>query len=73
MAELRRRISLVSLLREEQLEWSKNMNKNRKIEELVGEALAPFKGKVVIGTKFGWDIDYATKAVMARRNQNYEQ
>lgn len=26
-------------------------------EELVGEALAPFKGKVVIGTKFGWDID----------------
>lgn len=29
-------------------------------EELVGEALAPFKGKVVIGTKFGWDIDYAT-------------
>ncbi|OFW64988.1 MAG: hypothetical protein A2Y74_02780 [Actinobacteria bacterium RBG_13_63_9] len=29
-------------------------------EELVGEALAPFKGKVVIGTKFGWDIDYTT-------------
>jgi len=29
-------------------------------EELVGEALAPFKGNVVIGTKFGWDIDYAT-------------
>lgn len=29
-------------------------------EELVGEALAPFKGKVVIGTKFGWEIDYAT-------------
>jgi aryl-alcohol dehydrogenase-like predicted oxidoreductase len=26
-------------------------------EELVGEALAPFKGKVVIATKFGWDID----------------
>jgi aryl-alcohol dehydrogenase-like predicted oxidoreductase len=23
-------------------------------EELVGEALAPFKGQVVIGTKFGW-------------------
>lgn len=23
-------------------------------EELVGEALAPFKGKVVIATKFGW-------------------
>ncbi|WP_408629692.1 aldo/keto reductase [Anaeromyxobacter oryzisoli] len=29
-------------------------------EELVGEALAPYKGKVVIGTKFGFDIDYAT-------------
>ena len=23
-------------------------------EELVGEALAPFKGEVVIATKFGW-------------------
>jgi aryl-alcohol dehydrogenase-like predicted oxidoreductase len=29
-------------------------------EELVGEALAPFKGKVVIGTKFGFDIEYST-------------
>jgi aryl-alcohol dehydrogenase-like predicted oxidoreductase len=29
-------------------------------EELVGEALAPFKGKVVIATKFGWEIEYAT-------------
>ena len=26
-------------------------------EELVGEALAPFKGKVVIATKFGWKHD----------------
>lgn len=26
-------------------------------EELVGEALAPYKGKVVIATKFGFDID----------------
>ncbi|WP_104172898.1 aldo/keto reductase [Arthrobacter sp. Y81] len=26
-------------------------------EELVGEALAPYRGKVVIATKFGWDID----------------
>jgi aryl-alcohol dehydrogenase-like predicted oxidoreductase len=26
-------------------------------EELVGEALAPFKGQVVIATKFGWDVD----------------
>ncbi len=26
-------------------------------EELVGEALAPFRGRVVIATKFGWKID----------------
>ncbi len=26
-------------------------------EELVGEALAPYKDQVVIATKFGWDID----------------
>ena len=26
-------------------------------EELVGEALAPYRDQVVIGTKFGWDID----------------
>jgi aryl-alcohol dehydrogenase-like predicted oxidoreductase len=26
-------------------------------EELVGEALTPFRGKVVIATKFGWRID----------------
>ena len=26
-------------------------------EELVGEALAPFHGKVVIATKFGWKLD----------------
>ena len=26
-----------------------------KNEELVGEALAPFRGKVVIATKFGWE------------------
>jgi aryl-alcohol dehydrogenase-like predicted oxidoreductase len=26
-------------------------------EDLVGEALAPFRGKVVIATKFGWKID----------------
>jgi len=29
-------------------------------EELVGEALAPFKGKVVIATKFGFDLDPAS-------------
>src|SRR5438034_2732230 len=26
-------------------------------EELVGEALAPYKSQVVIATTFGWDID----------------
>src|SRR5574342_567635 len=29
-------------------------------EELVGEALAPFRGQVVIATKFGWEIDPET-------------
>ncbi len=29
-------------------------------EELVGEALAPFKGQVVIATKFGFDLDKET-------------
>ena len=29
-------------------------------EELVGEALAPFRDDVVIATKFGWDIDPET-------------
>jgi aryl-alcohol dehydrogenase-like predicted oxidoreductase len=29
-------------------------------EELVGEALASFRGQVVIATKFGWDIDPET-------------
>src|SRR3954465_1778926 len=30
-------------------------------EELVGEALAPFRGQVVIATKFGWKIDPGTR------------
>jgi aryl-alcohol dehydrogenase-like predicted oxidoreductase len=30
-------------------------------EELVGEALAPYKGEVVIATKFGWDVDPETR------------
>jgi aryl-alcohol dehydrogenase-like predicted oxidoreductase len=30
-------------------------------EELVGEALAPYQGQVVIATKFGWDIDPAER------------
>jgi aryl-alcohol dehydrogenase-like predicted oxidoreductase len=29
-------------------------------EDIVGEALAPFRGEVVIATKFGWDIDPMT-------------
>src|SRR5512147_117710 len=29
-------------------------------EELVGEALAPFRRDVVIATKFGWDVDPVT-------------
>ncbi len=29
--------------------------------ELVGAALAPFRGTVVIATKFGWDIDPAER------------
>jgi aryl-alcohol dehydrogenase-like predicted oxidoreductase len=29
-------------------------------EDVVGEALEPFNGKVVIATKFGWDIDQTT-------------
>ena len=32
-------------------------------EELVGEALAPFRGQVVIATKFGWKIDPDTAEV----------
>ena len=42
-------------------------------EEIVGEALAPFKGEVVIATKFGWDIDPVTGvhsgAVNSKRRQ----
>jgi aryl-alcohol dehydrogenase-like predicted oxidoreductase len=30
-------------------------------EELVGEALAPFKGEVVVATKFGFDLDPQTR------------
>ncbi|WP_442543608.1 aldo/keto reductase [Arthrobacter sp. KN11-1C] len=35
-------------------------------EELVGEALAPYKGQVVIATKFGWDIDAAERKPSGR-------
>lgn len=40
-------------------------------EELVGEALAPFKGKVVIATKFGFNID-RTKNTYAGVNSRPE-
>lgn len=34
-------------------------------EELVGEALAPFRGQVVIATKFGWKIDLKAERGLA--------
>jgi aryl-alcohol dehydrogenase-like predicted oxidoreductase len=42
-------------------------------EEVVGEALAPFKGQVVIATKFGWDIDPKTGAHSGRPNSRPDQ
>jgi len=43
-----------------------------KNEELVGEALAPFKGKVLIATKFGFDIDAKTGERRAGLNSRPE-
>jgi aryl-alcohol dehydrogenase-like predicted oxidoreductase len=37
-------------------------------EELVGEALAPFRGQVVVATKFGFDIDPKTGQRSGRLN-----
>ncbi|HTV57600.1 MAG TPA: aldo/keto reductase [Verrucomicrobiae bacterium] len=34
-------------------------------EELLGEALAPFRGKVIIATKFGWRIDLSAPRGLA--------
>jgi aryl-alcohol dehydrogenase-like predicted oxidoreductase len=34
-------------------------------EELVGEALAPFRGQVIIATKFGWKIDPSSRKAVA--------
>lgn len=42
-------------------------------EQMVGEALAPFKGQVVIATKFGWDIDHATGVHRGGVNSRPEQ
>jgi len=41
-------------------------------EELVGEALAPFRGKVVIGTKFGHNLDPTTGANLGGLNSRPE-
>src|ERR1051325_5583816 len=42
-------------------------------EELVGEALAPFHGQVVIGTKFGIKIDTSGQQVMDSRPEYIKQ
>jgi aryl-alcohol dehydrogenase-like predicted oxidoreductase len=42
-------------------------------EELVGEALAPLRDRVVIATKFGWDIDPATGKNSGKLNSRPEQ
>jgi aryl-alcohol dehydrogenase-like predicted oxidoreductase len=42
-------------------------------EELVGEALAPFRDQVVIATKFGWDIDPKTGEHHGGLNSRPEQ
>jgi len=41
-------------------------------EELVGEGLAPFRGKVVIGTKFGHNFDPKTGANLSSLNSRPE-
>jgi aryl-alcohol dehydrogenase-like predicted oxidoreductase len=41
-------------------------------EELVGEALEPFRGKVVIGTKFGHNFDPKTGANLGSLNSRPE-
>jgi aryl-alcohol dehydrogenase-like predicted oxidoreductase len=42
-------------------------------EELVGEALEPFRGKVVIATKFGWKIDPKADRGLAGLDSRPEQ
>jgi aryl-alcohol dehydrogenase-like predicted oxidoreductase len=42
-------------------------------EELVGEALTPFRGKVVIATKFGFNLDPNTGADLGGLNSRPEQ
>jgi len=42
-------------------------------EEIVGEALEPFRDRVVIATKFGWDIDHETGVHRGGVNSRPEQ
>jgi len=42
-------------------------------EELVGEALAPFRDKVVIATKFGFDCDTGTQGGLNSKPQHIRQ
>lgn len=44
-----------------------------KNEEVVGEALQPFRDEVVIATKFGWDIDQSTGIASSGLNSRPEQ
>ena len=44
-----------------------------KNEEVVGEALQPFRDEVVIATKFGWDIDQSTGIASGGLNSRPEQ
>ncbi len=41
-------------------------------EELVGEALAPFRGQVVIATKFGWEADLNNRGKWTALNSRPE-
>lgn len=41
-------------------------------EELVGEALAPYRDQVVIATKFGWDLDPETRTSRGGLNSRPE-
>ena len=42
-------------------------------EELVGEALTPFRGQVVIATKFGWKIEGGKQAGLDSRPEHIKQ
>src|SRR5215472_15596284 len=42
-------------------------------EELVGEALAPFRGRVAVATKFGWKIDPKAERGLAGLDSRPEQ